>query len=74
LVARVFARELLLELSDDGPGIADPSRPESTSGGVGLTNTRDRLREVYGSDHSFKLENLPPHGLKVCIRIPCETA
>ena len=74
LVARVFARELLLELSDDGPGIADPSHPESTNGGVGLTNTRDRLREVYGSDHSFKLENLPPHGLKVCIRIPCETA
>ena len=75
LVARVFATELLLELSDDGPGIADPSNPESTDGGgVGLTNTRDRLREVYGQDHSFKLENLPPHGLKVCIRIPCETA
>ena len=74
LVARVFARELLLELSDEGPGIADPNDPQSADGGVGLTNTRDRLREVYGNDHSFKLENLPPHGLKVCIRIPCETA
>jgi signal transduction histidine kinase len=74
LAARVFARELLLELSDQGPGIADPDHPRSTDGGVGLTNTRDRLQEMYGDNHNFKLENLSPHGLKVCIRIPCETA
>jgi len=74
LVARVFAQELLLELSDDGPGIADPNHPRSTDGGVGLANTRDRLREMYGDDHNFKLENLAPHGLKVCIRIPFDTA
>jgi LytS/YehU family sensor histidine kinase len=74
LVARVFAQELLLELSDEGPGIADLDHPQSTEGGVGLTNTRERLRELYGDDHNFKLENLSPHGLKVCIRIPCETA
>jgi signal transduction histidine kinase len=72
LVARVFAQELLLELSDEGPGIDDPDHPRSTEGGVGLTNTRDRLREMYGDDHNFKLENLSPRGLKVCIRIPRE--
>jgi len=74
LIARVFAQELLLELSDEGPGIADPDNPLSADGGVGLTNTRDRLREMYGEDHKFKLENLSPHGLKTCIRIPYETA
>jgi len=74
LVARVFAQELLLELSDEGPGIADPDHPRSPEGGIGLTNTRDRLREMYGDDHNFKLENLSPAGLKVCIRVPYETA
>jgi len=72
LVARVFAQELLLELSDEGPGIADVDHPRSADGGVGLTNTRDRLREMYGDEHNFRLENVAPHGLKVCIRIPCE--
>ncbi len=74
LNARVFAGEVRPEVADDGPGIADPHHPQSTSGGVGLTNTRDRLREMYGDDHNFALENLSPGGLKVCIRIPCETA
>jgi signal transduction histidine kinase len=72
LVARVFAQELLLELSDEGPGIDDPDHPRSEGGGVGLTNTRNRLREMYGDDHNFKLENVSPFGLKVCIRIPFE--
>lgn len=73
LSARVFAHALLVELSDDGPGIPDLD-PISGPSGVGLGNTRDRLRELYGTDHSFTLENVRPHGLKVCIRIPYEPA
>jgi two-component sensor histidine kinase len=70
--ARVFADELLLEISDDGPGIEDNgSRPEST-GGVGLTNTRERLRVLYGDNQSCKFSNAEPHGVKVSIRIPYE--
>ena len=68
--AKVFAGELLLELSDDGPGceLVDGRIPESN--GVGLANTRERLATIYGSGHSIRLSKTEPHGLTICIRIP----
>ena len=73
IAARVFAGDLLLELSDDGPGVAlvDGQIPDAT--GVGLRNTRERLAELYGGRHSFRLSQTEPHGLTVNIRIPYET-
>jgi two-component sensor histidine kinase len=74
IAARVFAGDLLLELSDDGPGVelVDGLIPQAN--GVGLRNTRERLRELYGSQHSFRLSETSPHGLTVNIRIPFESA
>jgi len=68
--ARVFAGDLLLEISDDGPGceLVDGHIPGSN--GVGLRNTRDRLATIYGPEHSLKLSHTDPHGLTICIRIP----
>jgi LytS/YehU family sensor histidine kinase len=73
IAARVFAGDLLLELSDDGPGVelVDGLIPQAN--GVGLRNTRERLQELYGSQHSFRLSKTSPHGLTVNIRIPFET-
>ncbi len=70
--AKVFAGDLLLEVFDDGPGIAmeEGKLPEFT--GVGLRNTRDRLAELYGSAHSCRISEALPHGLKIDIRIPFE--
>lgn len=74
--AREFGGELLLEVCDDGPGIAhmaiaDGELPEGR--GVGLRNSRDRLRSVYGEMQSFRLKNADPHGLRICLRMPFET-
>ncbi len=68
--AKVFAGDLLIELSDDGPGceLIDGHIPESN--GVGLSNTRERLATIYGAEHSLKLSQTEPHGLTICIRIP----
>jgi LytS/YehU family sensor histidine kinase len=68
--ARVFAGELLMELSDDGPGceLVDGHIPDSK--GVGLSNTRERLATIYGPEHSIKLSHTDPHGLTINIRIP----
>ncbi len=68
--AKVFAGDLLIEVSDDGPGcdLVDNNIPDAK--GVGLRNTRERLATLYGSEHSLKLSQTEPHGLTICIRIP----
>jgi two-component system LytT family sensor kinase len=68
--AKVFAGDLLIEVRDDGPGceLVDGQIPEAK--GVGLSNTRERLATIYGSEHSIKLSQTDPHGLTICIRIP----
>jgi two-component sensor histidine kinase len=73
IAARVFAGDLLLEVSDNGPGaeLVDGEIPGAK--GVGLRNTRERLQELYGQHHSFRLDRAEPHGLAVRIRIPFET-
>ncbi len=45
---------IVLRVEDDGPGPAT-SRPRAAKAGVGLANTRARLRELYGEHASFEL-------------------
>lgn len=75
LDADVLHSQLSIQLTDDGPGIANMAvalreRLEGEQGGVGLANTRERLHELYGDTHSFELHNIEPHGLRITIRIP----
>ncbi|WP_196139587.1 sensor histidine kinase [Aliikangiella sp. G2MR2-5] len=72
--AKVFAGELLLQLQDNGPGVELIEGELPKGRGVGVKNTRERLRELYNSKHSFTLQNLEPSGLQVNIRIPYEVA
>jgi two-component system LytT family sensor kinase len=72
IAARVFAGELLIELSDDGPGVELEDGWIPDANGVGLRNTRERLAELYGGRHAFRLSRTDPHGLTINIRIPYE--
>ena len=59
---------LTLEVKDNGPGF----QQAKTAGcaGIGLSNTRARLEQLYGPDHSFALENLPEGGVRVRMEFP----
>lgn len=60
---------LEIEVSDDGLGVpfGDLNNlPE----GVGLSNTRRRLRHLYGDEHKFDLRKLEKGGLGVSLEIP----
>ncbi|NVJ99817.1 MAG: histidine kinase [Alphaproteobacteria bacterium] len=71
--ASTLGSRLLISLKDSGPGIDDLSNIVSQSGsGVGITNTKERLQQIYGDDHSITLQNLEPQGLGIFIEIPCE--
>lgn len=70
--AKVFAGNLLIEVADDGPGIDTFSHNHPTGSGVGLVNTRERLRELYGNKQSFTMTKTLPHGVTIHIRLPFE--
>jgi LytS/YehU family sensor histidine kinase len=43
---------------------------QTTRGGVGLTNLRDRLRGLYGESATLSIGENAPGGTRVTIRIP----
>ena len=72
LRARADAGRVRIEVRDDGPGL-----PADEAGGcregVGLANTRARLRHLYGPDHRLELSN-GGEGVVVTLAIPFRTA
>jgi len=62
-------RQLLLEVSDDGGGLPGGAPGGS---GVGLSNTRARLEQLYGENAAFRIENRPEGGACVRIALPAE--
>lgn len=70
LRARRSNGDLLLEVEDNGPGIAGVA--DAVIGkGVGLGNTKRRLGHLYGEDHHhLVLRNRPSGGLTVSVQIP----
>lgn len=67
VIAHIEDEQLVMEVRDDGPGL--PATPAKRTG-VGLTNIRERLENLYGEEQSFELQNRPERGLTARIVIP----
>ena len=65
--ARRDGSKLRLEVADDGPGMSS-AHPGN---GIGLANTRERLRRLYGKAGS--IEMVVNHGLTVQLTMPFRT-
>ena len=62
---------LRIRVRDNGPGLQAITRPDDgLKEGLGLSNTRARLEQLYGAAHRFELENAPGGGLLVTLEIP----
>jgi hypothetical protein len=68
--ATVRKKQLVLTVSDNGPGVelVDGKLPGPC--GIGLGNTQQRLLTLYGEEQSFDLENVLPQGLRIVMRLP----
>ncbi|HEY7547173.1 MAG TPA: histidine kinase, partial [Blastocatellia bacterium] len=60
---------LLLEVIDDGPGIA-ADKITTLGDRIGLSNTAQRLQQLYGEAHDFAFTNIEGGGLAVRVRVP----
>jgi two-component system LytT family sensor kinase len=69
VAARREGARLHLSVRDNGPGLGN-GRPEAHKEGIGLTNTRVRLKHLYGKAHDFELNDQPGQGLTVSLTIP----
>ena len=73
LHARRFKDRLQIEVSDTGCG-ASTDMPNASSNGIGLGNTRMRLRALYGVNQRFEIRGREPHGVCVELEIPLHRA
>jgi hypothetical protein len=67
-VTTTEGERIQLQVRDTGRGITDS--PDTTGGGVGLANLRERLTALYGGTGRFTLESNTPRGVVATIEIP----
>ncbi len=60
---------LRLEVVDNGTGEVDFNSTEFREG-IGLSNVRGRLSQLYGESFSFTFESSLQQGVRVCIELP----
>jgi two-component system, LytTR family, sensor kinase len=64
--------KLEVSITDNGLTSNDSGAPAAKQG-MGLTNTRRRLEQLYGPAQSISLEKLPGRGTRVVVAIPLHT-
>ena len=68
--ARQKNNRLIMQIEDNGPGLKTSANGNVS--GIGLSNTRARLEQVYGEDFSFQIANSNGRGVKVTVDIPAQ--
>jgi two-component system LytT family sensor kinase len=61
---------LHIEIEDNGVGISEEKMPDVYVEGIGLSNDRERLRVLYGTDFNLEIESRPGDGTVIRIDIP----
>jgi signal transduction histidine kinase len=65
---------LRLRVRDNGRGLPEGATAAGSKDGVGLSNTRARLQQLYGAAYRFELADDPRGGVVVTLEIPLQNA
>ena len=61
---------LHIEIEDNGVGISEEKMPHVYVEGIGLSNVRERLRVLYGTDFNLEIESHEGKGTVIRIDVP----
>jgi len=61
---------LHIEIEDNGVGISEEKMPHVYVEGIGLSNVRERLHVLYGTDFQLQIESRPGEGTLIKIDVP----
>ncbi|CAN5918594.1 sensor histidine kinase [soil metagenome] len=67
VLARIVDASLEVVVADTGVGFSGAGHGGS---GIGLANTRERLRTLYGAEGTLRLERNDPRGVRATLRLP----
>jgi len=73
VTARLGGENLRIIVSDTGPGLSAGPQSNTTSTGVGMANTRERLMQAYGEDQRFEHSIRENGGFEVLLELPYHT-
>jgi LytS/YehU family sensor histidine kinase len=72
ITSKLQNRMLHISVCDDGPGLQSGWRMEESEG-IGLANTSERLKFLYGTEQRFELSNNETGGVTASLVIPFRT-
>jgi len=61
---------LCIEIEDNGVGISEERLPQVYVEGIGLSNVRERLRVLYGTDFNLDIASQEGKGTTIRIDVP----
>lgn len=61
---------VVIEVEDNGVGIAEERIPEIYRSGIGISNVNERLKVLYGNDYVLAIQSLPGLGTSIRIEVP----
>ncbi len=61
---------VVINVEDNGMGIAPERIPDIYSSGIGISNVNERLKVLYGEDYVLKIESEHGRGTSIRIEIP----
>ncbi len=60
----------MIEVEDNGVGIAQERIRDIYRSGIGISNVNERLKVLYGKEYRLRIESLPNLGTTIRIEVP----
>ena len=70
LQSKLHSGHLQIIIQNSATSRAQAEHADKTAHGIGLTNTEERLKTLYGKDYKFELQYQPAGGCQVVVELP----